>query len=317
MKRAVMTLALLAGCQATPLRTERVSLTVTQDPINVALSFRNPGESATVTAVSTNACESLLWFDGSAYTDDTVLADDRSALTVRRTSPGASEVELLYVYRPAPLRQALRLDLNVFLTGASNLDAKAAASNPRWLQALDALWAIYTPAQITRGDVRYFDLPVQSAAFGLRTCRSDGTLEPLGARSLFDSVSAAPLGVNVFLAESIDSGDSRRNLTGFSALPGRALNDATPRDGVLIVFDHFDPREDDLLGQTLAHEIGHYLGLFHVREADGTSADPLTDTPKTMPEAQSNLMYYTGTRRVPNLSAEQIRAMRRHPVLRD
>jgi len=65
----------------------------------------------------------------------------------------------------------------------------------------------------------------------------------------------------------------------------------------------------------LAHEIGHYLGLYHNLEADGTSADPLLDTPKTLPAAVQNLMYFSSGDRVPNLTPEQGRAPRRYPLL--
>jgi hypothetical protein len=33
------------------------------------------------------------------------------------------------------------------------------------------------------------------------------------------------------------------------------------------------------VGQVLAHEVGHYLGLFHTTEQGGISQDPLEDTP--------------------------------------
>jgi len=34
-----------------------------------------------------------------------------------------------------------------------------------------------------------------------------------------------------------------------------------------------------MLGQTLAHEVGHFLGLRHTTEHQGVSEDPITDTP--------------------------------------
>ncbi len=43
-----------------------------------------------------------------------------------------------------------------------------------------------------------------------------------------------------------------------------------------------DMMADDatMLGRTLAHEIGHYLGLFHTSEADGSVLEALQDTPE-------------------------------------
>jgi hypothetical protein len=42
------------------------------------------------------------------------------------------------------------------------------------------------------------------------------------------------------------------------------------------------------LGQTMAHEGGHFLGLFHTTEAEGTAFDPLPDTPECATGADGN-----------------------------
>ena len=38
----------------------------------------------------------------------------------------------------------------------------------------------------------------------------------------------------------------------------------------------------------MAHEGGHYLGLFHISERDGRSFDPLLDTPECPASADAN-----------------------------
>ena len=42
--------------------------------------------------------------------------------------------------------------------------------------------------------------------------------------------------------------------------------------------DQVDRLNSQLLGETAEHEMGHWLGLFHTTEANGTSFDPLSDT---------------------------------------
>jgi hypothetical protein len=64
------------------------------------------------------------------------------------------------------------------------------------------------------------------------------------------------------------------------------------------------------LGRLITHELGHYLGLYHSVEEDGT-ADLLDDT------GADNLMHYRpSTVASPAFSASQFRVMRRHPAVR-
>ena len=37
---------------------------------------------------------------------------------------------------------------------------------------------------------------------------------------------------------------------------------------------------DQLLGETAGHEMGHFLGLFHTTESNGIDHDPISDTPE-------------------------------------
>ena len=69
------------------------------------------------------------------------------------------------------------------------------------------------------------------------------------------------------------------------------------------------PRWDDAaqLGAVLAHELGHYLGLYHVVEADGRQ-DALSDTGAGDP----NLMRATPSATATVLSPSQIGVARRH-----
>src|SRR5438309_445465 len=57
--------------------------------------------------------------------------------------------------------------------------------------------------------------------------------------------------------------------------------------------------DTDGMGTTAAHEIGHYLGLYHTSERDGSEHDPIDDTPEcaagdsACPDA-ANVMFWTG-----------------------
>jgi hypothetical protein len=52
-----------------------------------------------------------------------------------------------------------------------------------------------------------------------------------------------------------------------------------------------DTRE---MGSTVAHELGHQIGLFHTTEADGSDHDPLSDTPQCPPSRDRDRDGYLG-----------------------
>jgi hypothetical protein len=82
----------------------------------------------------------------------------------------------------------------------------------------------------------------------------------------------------------------------------------------------FDTRE---LGQTITHETGHSLGLFHTSERDGSSHDTISDTPECFgadpldaaacPDG-ANFMFWSG--RDFQVSAGQAYVLVRSPVVR-
>ncbi len=90
---------------------------------------------------------------------------------------------------------------------------------------------------------------------------------------------------------------------------------------------------DQLLGETAAHELGHWLGLFHTTEADGSSFDPLDDTPtcptsfdsdsdgivsiaECLERDATNLMFWAGDSAVSQtqLTSEQRHVLSRTPL---
>lgn len=97
-------------------------------------------------------------------------------------------------------------------------------------------------------------------------------------------------------------------------IPGGALSDETP-DAVLLSAGCGGtyPVVDGVplgYGRLLAHEVGHFLGLFHTREG-ATGVGPITD-----PQEQ-NLMHAIPLREgARGLTPQQVGVARRHPWLR-
>jgi hypothetical protein len=106
--------------------------------------------------------------------------------------------------------------------------------------------------------------------------------------------------VNVVIAPSIISYDEIFGIAG--DIPGPLVQ--TGRSAVLISADLsagpngvFSEEEKRLLAETMAHEVGHYLGLFHPVETTWETWDVLDDTPtcdtefECVEELGDNLMF--------------------------
>ena len=146
--------------------------------------------------------------------------------------------------------------------------------------------------------------------------------------------------VNLFFIEDQPSSESA--LYGVSAgLPG-TIGIASSWNGVISYLSAHATGytlNSQLLGETAAHEMGHWLGLFHTTESNGTSFDPLSDTAqcsinldgngdeKVSPEecdgyGADNLMFWTAWstssqaagKKQENLSTEQQYILKYSPI---
>ena len=73
--------------------------------------------------------------------------------------------------------------------------------------------------------------------------------------------------------------------------------------------------DDASVAYILAHELGHYLGLYHPVEPSGAT-DHLADTAETMEEAIDYLMTSGSDATQPGaLTPLQIKVLRQHPLV--
>ena len=174
----------------------------------------------------------------------------------------------------------------------------------------------------------YEDL--DSGASALKVIDSvDGPGNELG--QLFSKSQNLGQGINFFFVQEIVGGDEGFIILGIAGgIPGPPAIQGTVHSGVALTMMGFRD-QPVVLGQTMAHEGGHYLGLFHTSESGGTSHDPLPDTAQckasndadfdgyvTTQECSGrgsdNFMFWLAAEGSNRVSDEQGRVVRRNPA---
>lgn len=207
-------------------------------------------------------------------------------------SPRAGAVRVVVLLRSAPLRPAA-VGVALHHTGAAGLTAATAPSAPAVVDALALLSTVLGDVDVAVDDVVHMDVPDgasrQTVVLDPPFC--DGVeLDALARLGLPDRL-------NVFVVDSFECGAFGPFLLGLAAGQPTVPFARTPRGGVVVAAS-FIADEPELFGLTLAHELGHLMGLFHTRENDRFGAevfDHIADTPDDE-GARENLMFFDVSR---------------------
>lgn len=235
-----------------------------------------------------------------------VLSESGYALTLESGEPGDLRITTLRRDQPGH-----RLDLNLFYVGARGLAAKDDRGPAFVADALEEVDRILGQADIYLGEVRQIDvtgklldeggdLPDVAVAKGLSTIKLQYGVCPQLPELWKLSAGAANVALDVFFVADIEM-CAQGDIGGISGgTPGPLGMHGTSGSGIAISTNMMlDAGDPERLGRTLAHELGHVLGLFHTTELDGRVLDPLPDTapcpPSRTPDdaCAQNLMFPT------------------------
>lgn len=251
--------------------------------------------------------------------------------------------------------------VNLHFCGLTDLNAGNAQANGSFAVLLAEFTRILSNAGIQAQVAGYYDCPTSDqarlAVIDNVDINQNGLPDEL--EDLFSqSGMVATRGLSIFFVQQMDDGDA--DVTTFIAglsggIPGPGPIVGTVQSGVAIsvVSDRIGLLTPDALlrrGRTMAHEVGHYLGLFHTTERCGSDAtecegvpipiaalnsDPIPDTPEcptsfdtdrngqvTADECLAadglNLMFWTQPsppRVRDRITADQVFVLQRNPLV--
>lgn len=182
------------------------------------------------------------------------------------------------------------LDLNLHFTGANGWWAADAPNNAEVQELIGKVDEIYQQVGVTIGRVTYRDIDESYRVIETVTGPGSDLME-MFALSEGNEMNA----LNLFLVEELSS-PFGVILGVAGGIPGPPVVQGTLRSGVAVVVSEVPGVPADV-ETTMAHEMGHFLGLYHTIEQNfgfGPQLyDPLPDTPES--DDTSWLMHNQGS----------------------
>lgn len=233
------------------------------------------------------------------------------------------------VHRVDTVSDAATVHVDLVFVGVDGLDAATAPEDAAFQEVLAELEAEWGSANLTPS-YSYVDFSGDVARYAVVDVADDDYTEfnDLLRTSSPDGLRTVTFFLVQEIANSSAGGATILGLAG--GPPGAAAVHGTSKSGVIVSAIDYAAAPTDV-GKIMAHEGGHFLGLFHTTEKDGSRQDILNDTPVCPLSADSNadgtlnssecggqgaenVMWWTLNDSDPTLSSDQSWVLRRSPV---
>ncbi len=196
------------------------------------------------------------------------------------------KVECGAVLRTDPVEEIAKLGMEFVMVGLPGINATNARENEAFMAFVKSLEKELAGAKVElvwdvvdfKGDVDKFTVLEIS----------DDDLTEFNALLKQGKPSSKRV-INVFMVQEISNlSAGSATILGLSAgPPGSAGLSGTSKSGLAVSALDLEHAPEDV-SMILSHELGHFLGLFHTTEKNGSKHDPLSDTPECLEDGNEN-----------------------------